>query len=84
MERLGDLLREARLSKGLSLEQVEQETNIRLEYIQAMENEDWDFFSRICLFEKFFLRTYYRYLGLENSEYLHLLIESIKPQPIPP
>ncbi len=54
MERLGDLLREARLSKGLSLEQVEQETNIRLEYIQAMENEDWDFFSRICLFEKFF------------------------------
>lgn len=83
MERLGDLLREARLSKGLSLEQVEQETNIRLEYIQAMENEDWDFFPEF-VYLKSFLRTYYRYLGLENSEYLHLLIESIKPQPIPP
>jgi len=37
VQELGDLLREARLEKGMSLEEVENLTKIRKRYLQAIE-----------------------------------------------
>ncbi|HHY05393.1 MAG TPA: helix-turn-helix domain-containing protein [Clostridia bacterium] len=82
MERLGDILKTARLEKKLTLEQVEKDTNIRQEFIEAMEKESWDFFSEY-VYLRSFLRTYCRYLELDNREYLYFLIEDLKPKPRP-
>lgn len=83
MERLGNVLKTARLEKGLTLAEVEKETNIRRDFIEAMEAEDWACFSEY-VYLKSFLRTYCRYLGLANRESLYFLIDELKPKPIPP
>jgi len=38
---LGELLREAREQRGVSLEEVEEATNIRQKFLQALEEEDF-------------------------------------------
>jgi cytoskeleton protein RodZ len=63
----GDSLRLARESRGLSLEDVARETRIRIEYLDAMERDDFralpgDVYSRG------FLRNYGSYLGLNAAE----------------
>ena len=42
MFEIGNTLREARVRRNLTLQQVEEDTKIRVKYVQAMENEDWD------------------------------------------
>lgn len=85
MERLGEILRNTRQEKGLTLDQVEKDTNIRQQYLEAMENEQWSVFPEY-VYLKSFLRTYCRYLELENRDYLYFLIEDLKPKakPCPP
>jgi cytoskeleton protein RodZ len=39
---IGTTLREARVRRKLTLQQVEEDTKIRVKYLQAMENEDFD------------------------------------------
>ena len=39
---IGTTLREARVRRNLTLQQVEEDTKIRVKYVQAMENEDFD------------------------------------------
>jgi transcriptional regulator with XRE-family HTH domain len=82
VEQLGEILKKTRLEKGLTLEQVEKDTKIRKEFLEAMENENWDYFSEY-IYLKNFLRTYCRYLELDNSEYLYFLIENLKPKSRP-
>jgi len=63
----GQLLREAREKKGLSLADVERDTKLRRAQIQALEEED---FSKLPsgIFRKGLLRSYVSYLGLDLSE----------------
>jgi cytoskeleton protein RodZ len=61
---IGNTLREARVRRTLTLQQVEEDTKIRVKYIQAMENEDWDVMPGVT-YVKGFLRTYSTYLGLD-------------------
>jgi cytoskeleton protein RodZ len=82
VERLGEILRTTRLEKSLTLEQVEKDTKIRKDFLEAMENEKWDIFPEY-IYLKNFLRTYCRYLELDNREYLYFLIEDLKPKPRP-
>lgn len=82
MERLGEILRNTRLEKSLTIEQVEKDTKIRKQYLEAMENEQWDFFSDY-IYLKNFLKTYCRYLELDKSEYIGYLISELKPKSIP-
>jgi len=63
MRTVGELLRQARFKKGLSLEEVEKLTKIRVKYILAMEEND---FAKIpqattC---RGFIRNYAQMLGL--------------------
>jgi transcriptional regulator with XRE-family HTH domain len=61
---IGNTLREARVRRGLTLQQVEEDVKIRVKYVQAMENEDWDLMPGVT-YAKGFLRTYSQYLGLD-------------------
>lgn len=64
MFEIGTTLREARVRRNLTLQQVEEDTKIRVKYVQAMENEDWDLMPGVT-YVKGFLRTYSTYLGLD-------------------
>jgi transcriptional regulator with XRE-family HTH domain len=61
---IGTTLREARVRRNLTLQQVEEDTKIRVKYVQAMENEDFDLMPG-ATYVKGFLRTYATYLGLD-------------------
>ena len=64
MFEIGNTLREARVRRKLTLQQAEDDTKIRVKYIQAMENEDFDVMPSPA-YVKGFLRTYATYLGLD-------------------
>ena len=64
MFEIGNTLREARVRRNLTLQQVEEDTKIRVKYVQAMENEDFDIMPG-ATYVKGFLRTYSTYLALD-------------------
>lgn len=66
MFEIGNTLREARVRRNLTLQQVEEDTKIRVKYLQAMENEDFDLMPG-ATYAKAFLRTYSNYLGLDAN-----------------
>lgn len=66
MFEIGNTLREARVRRNISLQQAEEETKIRVKYIQAMENEDFDVLPA-GTYVKGFMRTYAEYLGLDSQ-----------------
>jgi cytoskeleton protein RodZ len=71
MGELGQLLREAREGKGISLEEVEQATHIRQKFLKALEEEDFGALPAET-YVKGFLRTYATYLGLNPQEVMAL------------
>ncbi len=62
--RLGPLLRETRLAKGLSLYQIGSECNIHWEFLQAIEQENFSYVPRKQLHTA--LHAYASYLGLNS------------------
>lgn len=64
MFEIGSTLREARVRRNLTLQQVEEDTKIRVKYIQAMENEEFDVMPGPTYIMGF-LRSYSSYLGLD-------------------
>ena len=67
MAGIGQLLRETREAKGLTLDDVEQEIRIRSSYLEALENEDYDRLPG-AVYVRGFLRNYARLLGVELEE----------------
>jgi cytoskeleton protein RodZ len=61
---IGSTLREARVRRKLTLQQAEQDTKIRVKYLQAMENEEFEVMPGPT-YVKGFLRTYAVYLDLD-------------------
>jgi len=72
MGELGDLLRRTREEKGLSLDQAMEATRIRGEFLQALEEEDFDRLPA-AVYVKGFLRNYATFLGLDPQEVLSTL-----------
>jgi transcriptional regulator with XRE-family HTH domain len=68
---LGQLLREGRENKGLSLAEVEEDTRIRQAQIQALEEEDYGKLPS-GIYLKGLLRNYAQYLGLDLTEVMRL------------
>lgn len=67
MNSIGERLKASREERGWSIDQVARETNISRQYIQALENDDYDAFPA----EPYllgFLRNYCDHLGLETEE----------------
>ena len=71
MPGFGEILREARERRGLSLDEVEWATKIRRQYLEALEKEDYTQLPA-PVFGRGFLRKYAHYLGLNVEEILVL------------
>lgn len=63
---IGPTLREARSRRKLDLAEVEAAIKIRVRYLQAIENEEWDALPGGA-YTRGFIRTYASYLGLDGD-----------------
>jgi len=63
---IGETLREARNRRKLDLSEVEAAIKIRVRYLQALENEEWDALPGGA-YTRGFIRTYAAYLGLDGE-----------------
>lgn len=64
---IGNRLRDARLARGLTLEDVEEETKIRKKYIMALEMEQFEVLPG-PIYAKAFLKNYAKYLNINLYE----------------
>lgn len=67
MGRIGEMFREQRLSRGLTLEQVSDETNISTRYLQGIENDNFKYFPGEVYIQGF-IRNYAEFLGLDPEQ----------------
>jgi len=63
---IGPTLREARNRRKIDLSEVEAAIKIRVRYLQAIENEEWDALPGGA-YTRGFIRTYAFYLGLDGE-----------------
>lgn len=83
MESYGTLLKKARESKYLTVEQVERDTTINAHYIIGLEEEDSTAFPGEPYMVGF-LRNYAEYLGVNTQEVLKLYhAKQIQESPVP-
>ncbi len=64
--RIGATLREARNRRKVDLSEVEAATRIRVRYLRAIENEEWDVLPG-GVYTRGFIRTYASFLGLDGE-----------------
>ena len=69
MDELGHILREARETKGLTLNEVQEQTRINQRYLEALEMGDYDKLPT-PVHVRGFLRNYARFLGLDPDPLL--------------
>jgi len=67
---LGEYLKEERLKRGITLEEISQKTKVSLRYLEDIENDDLDKVSISDFYKKGIVRKYANYLGLNESEIL--------------
>ena len=65
--RTGLVLQEARQERGLTHEDVERDTKIRVRYLEAMERDDYDALPG-AVYAQGFLKTYANYLQLDGEK----------------
>lgn len=63
---IGATLREARNRRKIDLSEVEAATKIRMRFLRAIENEEWDVLPGGA-YTRGFIRTYASYLGLDGE-----------------
>ena len=67
MAKVGSIFREARLERGLTLEQISDETNISKHFLQGIESDSFeDFPGEVYILG--FLRNYADFLGLDAEQ----------------
>ncbi len=76
-ESIGPLLKHARETQGLSLDQVASATRIQRKYLQALEDEQFAVLPE-PVFTKGFVRTYARSLGMDEQDVLRRFSEASK------
>ena len=82
MGTLGRYLQDARVAKELDLRDAAQQTRISIQYLKALENDD---FSKLPgeVFVKGFLKNYSRFLNLDETEVMKRYAE-LKPSKAKP
>ncbi len=63
---IGEVLKRTRTRHKIDIRNVEQQTKIRIKYLRALENEEWDVLPGPA-YAKGFLRTYAQFLGLDGD-----------------
>lgn len=66
MKTVGQILKEERIKKGLSLEMVEKETKIRKKFLEAIENNNLDI-APGEVYAQGFVKKYAEFLDLESN-----------------
>lgn len=66
MKSVGSILRDARLGKGILLEDVEKATKIRRKFLDAIETDDYSLIPSIA-YAKGFIKNYSEFLGLDSQ-----------------
>lgn len=69
MKTVGQILKEERVKRGISLEEVEKETRIRKKYLELLENNDFPGVGQATTV-KGFIKNYADFLGLPSSNLL--------------
>jgi len=69
MKKAGQRLKEARLSKGLTIEEVAQSTKIKASFLVALEEGDYGFLPSAS-YAQGFVKNYAKFLGLSEKEVL--------------
>jgi hypothetical protein len=75
MGELGEWLRGAREGRALSLEEASEQTRVPINYLKALEEEQFEVFSS-GLHARGFLRTYATFLGLDPDKALELYAQT--------
>lgn len=83
VDSIGQRLREARQGRSLSLEDVAYATRIRVRYLSAMEEGDYEAIPSAAQ-ARGFLRTYASYLGLDPTPLLEALGQESPPFSVSP
>lgn len=81
MQTVGEVLRNEREKKGMTVKDIEAATHIRALYISAIEDGDYHVLPGE-VYLKGFIRNYANLLGLDSAAILVLYKESLKP-PVP-
>ena len=63
---IGEVLKRTRTRRKLDIRTVEERTKIRIKYLRALENEEWEVLPAPA-YAKGFLRTYAQFLGLDGD-----------------
>jgi hypothetical protein len=63
---IGSTLRDARNRRKIDLSEVEDAIKIRVRFLRAMENEEWDVLPG-DIYTRAFIKTYASYLGLDGE-----------------
>ncbi len=77
--KIGPVLEQARIERGLTLDDVEQATKIRKRYLAGLEREDYGVLPD-AVYAQGFLKTYANYLGLDGEELSRQLKNRRKPR----
>mgnify|MGYP001193230813 CR=1 FL=1 len=80
MDELGHILREARETKGFSLEDVQEEIRINAKYLKSLEDGDYSALPT-PVHVRGFLRNYARFLGLDPKPLLDRYESNLKRRP---
>jgi cytoskeleton protein RodZ len=77
MAGIGRYLKQVREQQGYSLEEMNRLTNIHTEYLNALENDQFDLLPS-PFYAKAFLRTYAKCLGLDAQPLLEMYERSVR------
>lgn len=78
---IGSILKEAREKKGYTLKEVENKIKIRAKYLDALEREEFNILPG-RVYAKAFLRTYAKFLELDEGNLVALYNEKFPPETI--
>jgi cytoskeletal protein RodZ len=80
MRTVGQMLKEKRIAKGLSLQNVEAATKIRLKFLDAMESDEYTKLPSLA-YAKGFVKNYSEFLGLKSADMLAFFRRQTKEVP---
>lgn len=78
---LGEKLRQAREARGISISEVAEQTRISGLYLQSIENDDYRTLPG-GIFNKGFVKSYAKYVGIDEQEALQDYSNLIGSQPV--
>ena len=76
MPTVGETLKQRRLERNLSLDEVAEVTKIGIYFLQALETNEFKKLPRGA-FPKMFVRSYARYLGLDDDKVVQMFYEQL-------